>query len=66
MVEPLKRKGQRHQNANSLPKRHAAMANPSFLDRRSPVFAGRAMATSSSPLVTRVGLRVLERGGQCR
>jgi len=39
------------------------MANPSFLDRRSPVFAGRAMATSSSPLVTRVGLRVLERGG---
>jgi gamma-glutamyltranspeptidase/glutathione hydrolase len=39
------------------------MANPAFLDRRSPVFAGRAMATSSSPLVTRVGLRVLEQGG---
>lgn len=39
------------------------MVDPSFLDRRSPVFAGRAMATSSSPLVTRVGLRVLEQGG---
>ncbi|WP_053068449.1 gamma-glutamyltransferase [Synechococcus sp. GFB01] len=34
-----------------------------FLDRRSPVFARRAMASSSSPLVTRVGLRVLEEGG---
>ncbi len=39
------------------------MANPAFLHRRSPVFAGRAMASSSSPLVTRVGLRVLEQGG---
>jgi gamma-glutamyltranspeptidase / glutathione hydrolase len=39
------------------------MANPAFLHRRSPVFAGRAMVTSSSPLVTRVGLRVLEQGG---
>jgi gamma-glutamyltranspeptidase / glutathione hydrolase len=37
--------------------------SPAFLDRRSPVFAGRAMASSSSPLVTRVGLRVLEQGG---
>ena len=34
-----------------------------FLDRRSPVFARRAMASCSSPLVTRVGLRVLEQGG---
>ena len=34
-----------------------------FLDRRSPVFARRAMASYSSPLVTRVGLRVLEQGG---
>lgn len=39
------------------------MANPAFLHRRSPVFAGHAMVTSSSPLVTRVGLRVLEQGG---
>ena len=39
------------------------MVSPAFLHRRSPVFAGRAMATSSSPLVTRVGLRVLEQGG---
>ncbi|MFY8149481.1 MAG: gamma-glutamyltransferase family protein [Prochlorococcaceae cyanobacterium] len=39
------------------------MPSPAFLDRRSPVFAGRAMASSSSPLVTRVGLRVLEQGG---
>jgi gamma-glutamyltranspeptidase / glutathione hydrolase len=39
------------------------MVNPAFLDRRSPVFTGRAMVTSSSPLVTRVGLRVLEQGG---
>jgi gamma-glutamyltranspeptidase / glutathione hydrolase len=39
------------------------MTSPAFLHRRSPVFAGRAMATSSSPLVTRVGLRVLEQGG---
>jgi gamma-glutamyltranspeptidase len=63
MVEPLRLKAQPHQTADSLPKLHAAMANPSFLDRRSPVFAGRAMASSSSPLVTRVGLRVLEQGG---
>jgi gamma-glutamyltranspeptidase/glutathione hydrolase len=39
------------------------MVSPAFLHRRSPVFAGRAMASSSSPLVTRVGLRVLEEGG---
>lgn len=39
------------------------MTSPAFLHRRSPVFAGRAMASSSSPLVTRVGLRVLEEGG---
>ena len=39
------------------------MVSPAFLHRRSPVFAGRAMASSSSPLVTRVGLRVLEQGG---
>ena len=39
------------------------MTSPAFLHRRSPVFAGRAMASSSSPLVTRVGLLVLERGG---
>jgi len=39
------------------------MTSPAFLHRRSPVFAGRAMASSSSPLVTRVGLRVLEQGG---
>jgi gamma-glutamyltranspeptidase/glutathione hydrolase len=39
------------------------MTSPVFLHRRSPVFAGRAMASSSSPLVTRVGLRVLEQGG---
>lgn len=34
-----------------------------FLGRRSPVFARRALASSSSPLATRVGLRVLEGGG---
>jgi gamma-glutamyltranspeptidase/glutathione hydrolase len=39
------------------------MVSPAFLHRRSPVFAGKAMASSSSPLVTRVGLRVLEQGG---
>ena len=39
------------------------MTSPAFLHRRSPVFTGRAIATSSSPLVTRVGLRVLEQGG---
>lgn len=39
------------------------MVSPAFLHRRSPVFAGRAMVTASSPLVTRVGLRVLEQGG---
>ena len=39
------------------------MTSPAFLHRRSPVFAGRSMASSSSPLVTRVGLRVLEQGG---
>jgi len=39
------------------------MVSPAFLHRRSPVFAGQAMASSSSPLVTRVGLRVLEQGG---
>jgi gamma-glutamyltranspeptidase / glutathione hydrolase len=39
------------------------MTSPAFLHRRSPVFAGRAMASSSSPLVTRLGLRVLEQGG---
>ncbi len=34
-----------------------------FLGRRSPVFARHALASSSSPLATRVGLRVLEDGG---
>jgi gamma-glutamyltranspeptidase/glutathione hydrolase len=34
-----------------------------FLGRRSPVFARHAVASSSSPLATRVGLRVLEDGG---
>jgi gamma-glutamyltranspeptidase/glutathione hydrolase len=34
-----------------------------FLARRSPVFTRRCVASSSSPLVTQVGLRVLEDGG---
>jgi gamma-glutamyltranspeptidase/glutathione hydrolase len=34
-----------------------------FLGRRSPVFGRHAVASSSSPLATRVGLRVLETGG---
>ena len=34
-----------------------------FLGRRSPVFTRRCVASSSSPLVTQVGLRVLEEGG---
>jgi len=34
-----------------------------FLGRRSPVFTRRCVASSSSPLVTQVGLRVLEDGG---
>jgi gamma-glutamyltranspeptidase/glutathione hydrolase len=34
-----------------------------FLGRRSPVFARRCLASSSSPASTRVGLRVLEDGG---
>jgi len=34
-----------------------------FLGRRSPVFTTRAVVSSSSPLATRVGLRVLEDGG---
>jgi len=34
-----------------------------FLARRSPVFARHSMASSSSPPATRVGLRVLEEGG---
>ena len=34
-----------------------------FLMRRSPVFTRRCVASSSSPLVTQVGLRVLEDGG---
>ncbi len=34
-----------------------------FLGRRSPVFTTRAIASSSSPLATRIGLRVLEDGG---
>jgi gamma-glutamyltranspeptidase/glutathione hydrolase len=38
--------------------------NPTgFLSRRSPVFTRRCVASSSSPLVTQVGLRVLEEGG---
>jgi gamma-glutamyltranspeptidase/glutathione hydrolase len=38
--------------------------NPTgFLSRRSPVFTRRCVASSSSPLVTQVGLRVLEDGG---
>jgi gamma-glutamyltranspeptidase / glutathione hydrolase len=51
---------------------HVAAAEPTpirpddptgFLGRRSPVFARHAIASSSSPLATRVGLRVLEDGG---
>lgn len=34
-----------------------------FLGRRSPVFTTQALASSSSPLATRIGLRVLEDGG---
>jgi gamma-glutamyltranspeptidase/glutathione hydrolase len=34
-----------------------------FLGRRSPVYTRRCVASSSSPVVTRVGLRVLEDGG---
>lgn len=34
-----------------------------FLTRRSPVFTRHCVASSSSPLATRVGLRVLEDGG---
>lgn len=34
-----------------------------FLTRRSPVFTRQCVASSSSPLVTQVGLRVLEDGG---
>lgn len=34
-----------------------------FLGRRSPVFARHGLASSSSPLATRVGLRVLDGGG---
>jgi gamma-glutamyltranspeptidase/glutathione hydrolase len=34
-----------------------------FLTRRSPVFTRRCVASSSSPLVTQMGLRVLEDGG---
>lgn len=34
-----------------------------FLGRRSPVFVRHGLASSSSPLATRVGLRVLEGGG---
>jgi gamma-glutamyltranspeptidase/glutathione hydrolase len=38
--------------------------NPTgFLGRRSPVFMRQSVASSSSPLVTQVGLRVLEDGG---
>jgi gamma-glutamyltranspeptidase/glutathione hydrolase len=37
--------------------------DPAFLHRRSPVLTGQAIASSSSPLVTRVGLQVLEQGG---
>jgi len=51
---------------------HAVAAEPAqvrtidsagFLTRRSPVFTRRCVASSSSPLVTQVGLRVLEDGG---
>jgi gamma-glutamyltranspeptidase/glutathione hydrolase len=51
---------------------HVAAAEPppsrpddptGFLGRRSPVFTRRCVASSSSPLVTQVGLRVLEDGG---
>jgi gamma-glutamyltranspeptidase/glutathione hydrolase len=34
-----------------------------FLGRRSPVFTRHCLASSSSPLATQVGLRVLEEGG---
>ena len=40
----------------------AAVAS-GFLSRRSPVFTRHGVASSSSPLATRVGLRVLESGG---
>jgi gamma-glutamyltranspeptidase/glutathione hydrolase len=52
--------------------RHAGAVEPAgirpddptgFLGRRSPVFTRRCVASSSSPLVTQVGLRVLEDGG---
>ena len=51
---------------------HAGAAEPApvrlvdsaaFLTRRSPVFTRKCVASSSSPLVTQVGLRVLEEGG---
>jgi gamma-glutamyltranspeptidase/glutathione hydrolase len=49
---------------------HAAEPNPDrpddptgFLGRRSPVFTRHCLASSSSPLATQVGLRVLEEGG---
>lgn len=54
------------------PGRHAPAAEPQpyrpgdptgFLGRRSPVFARFFLASSSSPPATRVGLRVLEDGG---
>jgi gamma-glutamyltranspeptidase/glutathione hydrolase len=34
-----------------------------FLDRRSPVFTRRCVASSSSPMVTQVGFRTLQDGG---
>ena len=52
--------------------RHVPAAEPTpdrpddptgFLGRRSPVFARHFLASSSSPVATRVGLRVLEDGG---
>ena len=42
----------------------AAHADPTaFLDRRSPVFTRRCIASSSSPMATQVGFRVLAEGG---
>lgn len=51
----------------SAPPAPGAAAPPvdptAFLDRRSPVFTRRCMASSSSPLATQVGFRVLAEGG---
>ena len=53
----------RAQGANRTDDSGAAAAPSSFLDRRSPVITGRCIASSSSPLATQVGFRVLAGGG---